>query len=416
MAFKTFQKNLTKILLFIALFFSGYYIGVRGIELSFTPKVPKFDLKNRNLTVSDFPLKVTNKLAFDTTVDFNKFWQVWNTAVAGKSKLETDQLYYAALTGMVASLDDPYTAFLPPQVNKTIGDELNGKYQGIGAELGMDNDQLIIVAPLDGSPAKAAGLKSGDKILKINGQSAAGLSVSEAAGRIRGDAGTQVILTTQTGVDAARDVPIVRGVITVSSVTWQDKGNGTAYIRISRFGGDTNKEWDSAVSEISLQMKELDAVVIDVRGNPGGYLQSAAHIAEEFYNVKPVLYQEDATGKQTPINAARYGSFTKVPAVYVLIDQGSASASEILAGALRSTIHAKLIGVKSFGKGTVQDARDFKDGSGVHITIAKWLTPDKEWVHKKGLEPDVNVELSTEDSKNGVDMQLNKALDLAKEQ
>jgi len=154
---------------------------------------------------------------------------------------------------------------------------------------------------------------------------------------------------------------------------------------------------------------------VDVRGNPGGYLDSAVYLAGEFFMNKPVIYKEDANGKQTDFGTTRVGIFQKVPAVIVLVDQGSASASEILAAALRDNIGARLIGVKSFGKGTIQDAKEFSDGSGVHITIAKWLTPKKEWVHKNGLEPDIKIDLTEENTKDGADPQLNKALELAKE-
>ncbi len=162
-------------------------------------------------------------------------------------------------------------------------------------------------------------------------------------------------------------------------------------------------------------MSELDAVIIDVRGNPGGYLESAVHIAEDFYRGKPVLFEETSTGDQIPFSTTKVGVFKDIPAVFVLIDQGSASASEILAAALRDNVSAKLIGVKSFGKGTIQDSRDFEDGSGLHITIAKWLTPEKQWVHGNGLEPDILVEITDEDLNNDFDSQLNKALELAKD-
>jgi carboxyl-terminal processing protease len=201
----------------------------------------------------------------------------------------------------------------------------------------------------------------------------------------------------------------------MSSVSWEDKKDGTLYLRVSRFGGETNADWDKAVSEANVKMQELDAIILDVRGNPGGYLDSAVYLAGEFFMDKPVLYKEDATGKQTPFDTNRVGIFQKVPAVFVLVDQGSASASEILASALRDTIGAKIIGMKSFGKGTIQDAKEFGDGSGLHITIAKWLTPKKVWVHKVGIEPDIKVELTEENTKDGADPQLNKALELAKE-
>jgi carboxyl-terminal processing protease len=243
------------------------------------------------------------------------------------------------------------------------------------------------------------------------------VSINEAVSKIRGEAGTSVTLTLQRGgsTDKPFDLVIKRGTITVSSVSWKDKGDGTAYIRISRFGPDTNDEWSKTVSEINSKMAELDAIIVDVRGNPGGYLQSAVYVAGEFFSRKVAVYQELATGEQIPLETDRVGAFTKIPAVYVLIDGGSASASEILAGALKDQIKAKLVGTKSFGKGTIQDARDFKDGSGVHITVAKWLTPNKVWVHKKGIDPDVAVEGSYEDFAKGIDNALDKAVELAKQ-
>jgi carboxyl-terminal processing protease len=198
-------------------------------------------------------------------------------------------------------------------------------------------------------------------------------------------------------------------------VSWEDKGDGTLYIRVSRFGAETNTDWNKAVSEANVKMKELNAIIIDVRGNPGGYLDSAIYIAGEFFKDKPVIYKEDAFGNQIPFDTQRIGVFQRVPGIIVLVDEGSASASEILAAALRDNIGAKLVGVKTFGKGTIQDAKDFSDGSGVHITIAKWLTPKKEWVHKVGIEPDVKVELTADNTKDGADPQLVKALELAKQ-
>ena len=162
-------------------------------------------------------------------------------------------------------------------------------------------------------------------------------------------------------------------------------------------------------------MPELDAIILDLRGNPGGYLQSAVYIAGEFFKNKPVVWQEDSLGNQTPLSTDRIGNFQNVPGIFVLIDEGSASASEILAGALKVNVKAKLIGAKSFGKGTIQDTQDFKDGAGLHITIAKWLTPDKQWIHKTGLQPDVVVPITEENITNKVDTQLDKAIELAKQ-
>ena len=403
MKFHRFQRILITILIAIGFFYGGYYFGKRGFIFEVRKNPPK--------------IEITNQYPADGSVDFSLFWEVWEllNSTYLERPIDAKAMMYGAMSVMVGALGDPYTSFLPPQVNESFMDSMGGKYEGIGAELSQKDGSLIIVSPFDGSPAKQAGARPGDKILQINDTSAAGMSTSEAVSLIRGESGTVVKLVLQTGNDEPREVTITRGVITVASVTWEDKGDGTAYIRISRFGTDTNKEWDKVVSELNVKMEELDAVVVDVRGNPGGYLESAVHISEDFFRNKVVLYEETATGDQIPFSTTKVGVFNDIPAVFVLIDQGSASASEILAAALRDNIEAKLIGTKSFGKGTIQDAKDFKDGSGLHVTIAKWLTPKKQWVHNNGLDPDVLVEVKDEDLVNGVDPQLNKALELAKE-
>ena len=403
MKFRKFQRILIIFLIAIGFFYGGYYFGKRGFVFEVRKNPPE--------------IEISNKFPPDGKLDFSLFWEVWDILNSTYLERPIDQkkMIYGAISGMVYSLGDPYTSFLPPDINASFMDFMGGRYEGIGAELSLKDGNLIIVSPLDGSPAKNIGVKPGDRILQIDDKSTAGMSVSEAVALIRGESGTTVKLVLQTGTDDPREVVITRGVITVSSVTWEDKGDGTAYIRISRFGSDTNTEWDRVASEVNVKMSELDAVIIDVRGNPGGYLESAIHISEDFFRGKPVLYEETSTGELIPFNTSKVGVFKDIPAVFVLIDQGSASASEILAAALRDNIGAKLIGEKSFGKGTIQDAKDFNDGSGLHITIAKWLTPKKEWVHGKGLEPDITVKITDEDLDKGVDPQLNKALELAKE-
>lgn len=401
--FEKFQRFLITVLIAVGFFYGGYYMGKRGYIFELRKNPPKIEVINRHPS--------------DQKIDFARFWEVWDLVSQDYLERPVDgqKMLWGAITGMVASLGDPYTSYLPPESNKSVQNALNGKYEGIGAELGIKDNVLVVVAPLDGSPAKAAGVKAGDYILKIDGVSTLGISVTDAVAKIKGNAGTVVTLTLQTGEEKARDVPITRGVITISSVSWEDKGDGTLYIRVSRFGGETNTDWDKAVTEANVKMKELDAVIVDVRGNPGGYLDSAVHLAGEFFINKPVLFKENALGQQEPFETTRVGIFQKVPKVIVLVDQGSASASEILASALRDNIGATLVGVKSFGKGTIQDAKDFSDGSGIHITIAKWLTPKKEWIHKKGIDPDVVVELTEENTKDGADPQLAKALELAKQ-
>lgn len=403
MKFQKFQRILITVLIAIGFFYGGYYFGKRGFIFEVRRNPPK--------------IEIANQYPADGEVDFALFWEVWDmlNSTYLERPVDNDAMMYGAISGMVNSLGDPYTSFLPPEVNESFMDSMGGKYEGIGAELGLRDGVLIIVSPFDGSPAKNAGARPGDKILQIEDTGTMGMSVTEAVSLIRGESGTKINLTLQTGTNEPREVSITRGVITVASVTWEDKGEGTAYIRISRFGTDTNNEWDKVVSELNVKMEELDAVIVDVRGNPGGYLQSAVHISEDFFRGKTVLYEETSTGDQIPFSTSKVGVFDDIPAVFVLIDQGSASASEILAAALRDNIGATLIGMKSFGKGTIQDAKDFEDGSGLHITIAKWLTPNKVWVHGDGLNPDVEVEITDEDLNNSRDPQLEKAIELAKD-
>ncbi len=399
-----FQRLLITVLIAISFFYGGFYYGKRGYEVEVKRNPPE--------------IKVINRNPGDQEVDFELFWKVWDLVQTDYLNRPVDgqKMLYGAISGMVESLGDPYTAFLPPEINEAVTDSLNSTYHGIGAELGLKDGQLIIVAPLDGSPAKEAGIKAGDAILKIEGESTAGISITEAVAKIRGEAGTISTLEIGRENESPQEIKIKRDVIKVDSVTWKDEGDGTAYIRISRFGQDTNEEWGKVVKEVVVQMDQLDAIVLDLRGNPGGYMMSAIHIAGEFFSNKTVLIQQSATGEEIEYPAQRtMGQFKDVPGVFVLVDEGSASASEILAAALQKQVKAVLIGKKTFGKGTIQDAKDFEDGSGIHITTNKWLTPSKVWVHGVGIEPDIEVEITKEDVENQNDTQLNKALELAKE-
>lgn len=398
-----FRTKLFLLLAFLFVFLSGWQVGWAGFQL--------------NLRLNPVQITVENKTPPSSTVDFSLLWKVldrinhdflFRTAIDGK------KLLYGAISGLVSSLGDPYTAFLTPDENKAFSNSLEGVYEGIGAEIGMRENQLIVVAPLDGSPAAASGVHSGDKILEIDGVSASGLTISEAVAKIRGKAGTNVTLTLQRGNDPSFKVTITRAQITVKSVKYVDEGNGIFLIGVSRFGDKTNEEWDEAVSAIKSKTPNPKGIILDLRNDPGGYLSSSVYLASEFVSDGPIVLQEDASGSRQTLSAVttkNNHAFAGIQVV-VLINGGSASASEILAGALRERVSAKLVGEKSFGKGTVQDAVDFDDGSGLHLTIAKWLTPSGLWIHGIGLEPDFKVELSDADQNAGRDPQLDKALSL----
>lgn len=400
--FEKFQRLLITFLIAVSTFYGGFYAGKRGYDVEVKKNPPQ--------------IEILSKAPSKQEVDFSLFWNVWDILSTKylERPVDAQKMVYGAIKGMVDSLEDPYTSFLAPVTNEAVNNSLNGLYDGIGAELGVEENQIIVISPLEGSPAKAAGLRPRDAILEIDGEATAGLTLADAVSKIRGPSGSLVALTVIRDKETEPEViRIKRGQIQIDSLTWEDKGDGIAYLRLSRFGGTTNTEWDTLVSKVNVNMSEINAIIIDLRGNPGGYLQASVHLAGEFFRNKVVLYEENALGEQTPFTTNRVGVFEGIP-LYVLIDGGSASASEILAAALRDNVGAVLIGTKSFGKGTIQDAQDFEDGSGLHITIAKWLTPSKEWVHKVGIEPDVSVEVTKEDLEQKKDPQLEKALEIAR--
>lgn len=398
-----FQLVLSVLLISVLAFGGGFYFGQRGYEVEIRRNPPD--------------IKVSNKYPGDTEVDFALFWEVWEIVNARYLERPVDQqeLLYGAIKGMVDALGDPYTSYLPPELNDAFNNEIGGIYEGIGAELAIRDGILTVVAPLEGSPAEAAGVQVGDKILEVDGESTLNFSLRESVSKIRGDAGTIVNLTVSRDSSAPFVITIKRGSITTKSVSWEDKGNGNIYVRISRFGPNTAKDWTNVVNEISATAPEIDAVIVDLRSNGGGLITAAHYIASEFNTNKDTYFIEDSLGNQVGAETDRIGSFEDVPAVYVLINEGSASASEILAAALKSNNNATLVGKKSFGKGSIQEVYDLNDGSSIHITTKKWLTPLKEWVHDVGIEPDVEVDLTAEALQEGRDEQLEKALELADE-
>jgi len=395
----------------------GYYFGVNKIN---------FDWKNYNPKLSVIAKEPPAQLS---AVDFSSFWKVWQKLESNyydKTKLNSQKMLNGAISGMVASLDDPFTVYLPPVQNDNFKQGLAGQFQGIGAELGLKDQKIIVISPLNGSPAQKAGIKAGDSILAVNGGSAANLTLSQAVEKIRGPKGTTVTLTvSHKDENSSKDIKIVRDVITVKSVeTWIKKGKDIdsielgkqfadskiAYIRLSQFGDNTNSEWLSAVNDLNLSLssqKNVKGVVFDMRNNPGGYLSDAVFIASEFLKEgATVVIEEEASGKTT-LKVNRRGLLIDTPLI-ILINKGSASASEIVAGALRDNERAKLIGETSFGKGTIQQAEDLGGGAGLHVTIAKWLTPNQIWVNGKGLTPDIEINLDSKRPER--DLQLEKAV------
>lgn len=303
--------------------------------------------------------------------------------------VDSNVLINGAINGMVESLGDPYSDYMNEEEAAQFSQGISSSFQGIGAEVQERNGLINIVSPIKGSPAEKAGLKPGDKILKVDGESIQGFSASEAVMLIRGEKGTEVTLTIQRG-DLAEplEVKIVRDDIPIETVYPEMIGDGVAHIQVTSFSENTAKELTDAISEMEKQ--GMKAMVMDVRQNPGGLLTTALEISNLFIDEGKEMFEVQAKGEEPEIYLAESGSKVKVP-VTLLIDGGSASASEILAGAMKESADVTLIGENTFGKGTVQTANDMADGSNLKFTTAKWLTPDGNWIHEKGIAPDVKV-------------------------
>lgn len=364
--------------------------------------------------------------------DFSLFWDVWGRMFRyfyDAKNLDPQKMLYGAISGMVAAGDDPYTSFLPPQENKEFKEDIGGSFQGIGAQLGLKDSRVIIVAPLKGSPAEKMGVRPSDIILEVNGEETYGWSVDQAVGKIRGKKGTTVTLSVLHDTDTKpTDITIVRDEIIIPSVdSWIKPisqiselsglqltipvSKTVGYIALSRFGDRTQDEWDSAVSEIAsaYKMGKIPGLVFDLRNNPGGYLDMAVSIASEFIKNGTVVTQQTSDGTKDPYSVNRVGKLTDIPLV-VLINKGSASAAEIVAGALKDHKRATIVGETSFGKGSVQTPQELSGGASLHVTTAEWLTPSGSWIHKKGIKPDVEVKM--EDYEATKDAQLEKAIEL----
>lgn len=394
----------TQFFIVAVLFFGiGFVVGQKKVTIDKKGIVPT--------------LSVTNQAApKNINVDFSLFWQVYETLpqkYLDKSAIDGQKILHGAIAGMVKSLGDPYTSFLDPKQNESTRSQISGSFEGIGIQLGFDKDKrLAVIAPLKGTPADAAGVKSKDLIIKINDKEAYDMSLPEAVDLIRGKAGTKVKLQFfRDGVTKPFEKEIERAKIEVKTVSvefMENKGKDVAVISVSMFGEKTDSEWDSAVAEVNNH--GVGGIVVDMRNNPGGLLSSSVHLAAEFVT-GTVVKQEFADGTIAPLPTEHAGAFMKIPLV-VLVNGGSASAAEIFAGAMQDNKRGKIVGEKTFGKGTVQDVLDLPGGSGLHVTIARWLTPKGNSIHHVGITPDVVVESQDQDLIDKKDFQLEKALEL----
>jgi len=349
--------------------------------------------------------------------DFSLFWDAWRLIekkYVNRNNLDSQKMIYGAISGLVSSLDDPYSVFMEPEDSKKFIDDIKGSFEGIGAEIGIRNSILTIITPLEGNPAQRAGLRAGDKVLKVDDTITSDLTIDEAVSLIRGERGTKVtLLIARDGLDETKEIEIIRDVIQIPIITWELKKDNIAYIQFYHFTETSVTQFRKTVKDV-LQSNP-NGIVLDLRNNPGGYLEVAIDVASWFLPKRELVVIEDyGNGDQIEHRSKGYESLENIPTI-VLINQGSASASEILAGALRDIRGIQIVGQKSFGKGSVQQLEKLRGGSSIKITVAKWLTPSGICIADEGIMPDIEVEITEEDIQEMHDPQLEKALEMLKE-
>jgi carboxyl-terminal processing protease len=386
--------------LLVTLFFiAGIYIGDRN-----RPEIDK---------VTGISGKTTQVA---TQADFSPFWKVWNTMnekYPGAAKISDQNKVYGAISGLVDSLNDPYSVFFTPDEAKAFEEEIAGNFTGIGMEVGIKDKILTVIAPLKDTPAYRADIKPGDKILKIDKTVTSNLSIEESIKLIRGEKGTTVTLTIfREGEKDSREIKIVRDVINIPTLDTEKRPDGIFVIKLYTFTANSADLFRNAMKEF---VDSGDGkLLLDLRGNPGGYLDAAVDMASWFLpNGKTVVSEDYGSNKSPEVFRSKgYDIFTDKLKFVILMDGGSASASEILAGAMQDQGKAKLVGTQSFGKGSVQEVIDVTPDTILKITVAKWLTPNGTSISAKGLTPDYPVEITAKDVTNKVDSQLNKAVQL----
>lgn len=353
----------------------------------------------------------------ETKADFGVFWQAWSKlqeSYLKSAEVDEEKMIWGAIRGLSEGMGDRYTTFFTPEEVKQFNEEINGEFGGIGAELEEQNGQITVVAPLKDTPAEAAGIKPKDIIAKVNGEEVFGQKLHEVIKKIKGDPGTKVKLTIIREGNGVKEIEIIREIIRIPALKWEMKPDNIGYIRIYSFNQAAFRDFNQAVKD--LFSGGAKGLVLDLRNNPGGYLETAVDLAGWFLPKNSLVVSERyASGEDTNFRSEGPAALKNIPVV-VLVNDGSASASEILAGALRDINGVKLIGEKTFGKGTVQELQELKDGSMLKITVANWVTPSGVIIDNEGLEPDIEIKnpeiIQGEEIK---DLQLEKALQVVGE-
>jgi carboxyl-terminal processing protease len=394
------RKTSFLILLLVLFFGSGVFVGFNSNK----NKDQRINLLNKENS------EIINQ------TDFSSFWKAWNTIdkkYPGSENTKDQERVYGAISGLVSSLNDPYSVFFNPEETKTFQDDILGSFSGVGMEVGIKDKILTVISPLKNTPAYKAGIKSGDRILKIDDTSTANLSVEKAVKLIRGEKGTTVILQISNNGDKnLKNISIVRDTIDIPTIDTELRSDGIFVIKLYTFSANSSNLFRKAIKEF--YESNSDKLLLDLRGNPGGYLDSSVNIASWFLDSgKPIVIEDYGNNKKKKIYRSEgYNVFTDKLKFVILINGGSASASEILAGAMQDYGRAKLVGEKSFGKGSVQEVVEITPDTILKITVAKWFTPKGNSISEKGLIPDYVVPITQKDIDNKIDPQLNKAINL----
>ena len=397
--FIKFRKIIFLIVLLVIFFSSGIFLG--------------FHIKQKENTTINL-LNKENQILNEA--DFSSFWKTWNLIdkkYPDANNTNNQERIYGAISGLVNSLNDPYSVFFNPEDTKSFQEEILGSFTGVGMEVGVKDKMLTVISPLKDTPAYKAGIKSGDKILKIDEISTSNLSVEKAIKLIRGEKDSTVILTIfHEGDKNSKEISIIRDLIDIPTIDTELRSDGIFIVRLYSFSANSSNLFRIAMKEF--YESGSDKLLLDLRGNPGGYLDASVNMASWFLpQGKPVVIEDYGNNlKQKIYRSAGYNVFNDKLKFVILINNGSASASEILAGAMQDYKKAKLVGDKSFGKGSVQEVVNITHDTILKITIAKWLTPNGNSISEKGLTPDFNVEVNQKDIDNKIDPQLNKAIDL----
>jgi len=371
---------------------------------------------NASLMTGSFGAGLTTlKYAADTPkgIDFSLLWNVWNQVHQNYVGTVDDQkLVYGSVKGMVSGLGEPYTVFFNPDEAKQFSEDVTGQFFGIGVEVGVQNQALTVIAPLDGTPAAKANLRPGDIIAKINDKDTSSMTINEAVKSIRGDKGTAVKLTiVKKDTSEVQELSVVRDLIQVKSVTSSIKDGNIGYVRISQFSDGTVSSLTTVLNDF--KSKSVKGVILDLRNNPGGYLQGAQGVASMFVSSGVVVSQAGRDGSKQDMYTVG-NPILPDTAMVVLVNGGSASAAEIVSGAIQDRGRGQLVGEKTFGKGSVQSVFNLPGGSSLKVTIAHWLTPKGRMIDKQGIQPDVVVALTSDDAKAARDPQIDKAMELLK--